>query len=333
MFTTFRLRSLLIAISVVSLLLAREARRARIQQSISAEVAVVGGRVSRDSRKLWSLAIDNSPVGRWLCRLVDPAYLQVIKRIELRTQRCTTRTLQLVAGASDLESLTLDTSAISDDGMQCLSGLTRLSYLLVNSRQISDEGISVLSHLRGLRTLIIKDVCATDESVEVFCALPNLRYFVPPATLSQDAVVRLRACLPNTDIDVVVIQPDRSHAKAEWELVKQIGCASGATNGCVVRWELFTLPMHSSGGQRHPEWQAHRVILGCDGQAQVDFLHHRSFGSFIGQWTISNDTLRIVSDAEQECHMEFIGYRDVGMNYVFRSALNGVDTFTILCVE
>jgi tetratricopeptide (TPR) repeat protein len=132
------------------------------------------------------------------------------------------RDLRAVGRASDLRTLELDGSGLTDEGLQHLSRLRRLAYLYLGGNQgVTDEGLKALSglsqlelldlsgtrvhdeglrHLRGLKMLSKLDLTCTpvtDAAIDDIVALPALKQiFLIYTGLTADGVAKLEARRP-----------------------------------------------------------------------------------------------------------------------------------------
>ncbi len=70
-----------------------------------------------------------------------------------------------LAGLTNLESLRIDASTITDEGLTFLSGMQRLKYLTI-SCQVTDAGLAELNKLKSLRMLQIASPDVTKEGLE-----------------------------------------------------------------------------------------------------------------------------------------------------------------------
>jgi hypothetical protein len=79
---------------------------------------------------------------------------------------------------SELESLVLNDTAVTDVGLAHLRGLTRLRTLSLDSTRVTGEGFVELRSLKALRTLWLKQTLANPVYVEgLKKALPGLEVF------------------------------------------------------------------------------------------------------------------------------------------------------------
>ena len=186
----FRLRTLLIAVLVLSLPLswfAVRMDRARRQREAVEVIRRFGGIVYYD----WHMYRRNqAPSPAWLrtqlgldflhdvsaVKLTDPqvsdAVLECLSGIaglrglSLEDTQITNERLQHLQGLGTLERLVLENTQISDAGLEYLKGLTNLEWLFLNGTQVTDAGLEQLKKLRKLEVLELKDTNVTPEGVK-----------------------------------------------------------------------------------------------------------------------------------------------------------------------
>ncbi|MBS0264392.1 MAG: hypothetical protein JSS02_20825 [Planctomycetes bacterium] len=119
--------------------------------------------------------------------------------------------LQHLNGLTNLESLSLYGSEVTDTGMMHLRGLTTLKSLSVNCTQVTDAGMRHLRGLTALKSLSVNDTQVTDDGLQHLrdlTALENLSIEEPfdyGLTVLQDLP---RDVSHETDAGLPVLHPD-----------------------------------------------------------------------------------------------------------------------------
>lgn len=105
--------------------------------------------------------------------------LREVRRMTLVGDHITDRTLAVLPDFSDLEHLTLQSNALSDEGIGQVVNLPGLKMLnLSHCHALSDEGLARLAEHPGLRTLRLAGVDLTDDGLEALGTLPSLRWLM-----------------------------------------------------------------------------------------------------------------------------------------------------------
>ena len=190
----FRLRTLLIAIVVLSLPLswfAVKMERARRQREMVKTVCEAGGNVIYG--KPWY------PVPKWMRDFFgDDLFFPVVdvgfpgalgdnevpclkgqtrlKTLYLSHTCITDSALEHLRELTNLQMLYLDGTQVTDTGLEYLKGLTNLSWLSLDDTQITDAGLEHLAGLTSLKVLLIYDTQVTPEGINKLQeALPNCK--------------------------------------------------------------------------------------------------------------------------------------------------------------
>lgn len=205
----FRLRTLLVAILVLSLSLswyAVKVERIRRQKRIGSIIEGAGGTVSYERteppvpqwirglfgddffvvtavtvNEEWVIPegeeVVNVPVG-WDAFGDDEAtYLKELpdlKVLSLNNTQVSDAGLKHLKRLTNLKILWLDNTQITDSGLEHLKGLTNLEYLTLRNTQVSDAGLDHLEGLTNLKVLYLDNTQVTDEGGKrLEEALPN----------------------------------------------------------------------------------------------------------------------------------------------------------------
>lgn len=148
---------------------------AQPQQDIETWVLGMGGAVERDSSgDLRGVDLSRSWITDFdLRRLAGSTNLASLK---LAQTHISDRALEIVASLPALRELDLFfCEDITDAGASLLRGASRLERLNVRGTKISDSGVKFLTELRNLEVLDVGITEISDASVGLLEALPNLR--------------------------------------------------------------------------------------------------------------------------------------------------------------
>lgn len=159
----FRLRTLLIAILILSLPLswfAVRLQRARRQREAVAAIEGLGGNVQYERPQG-----KQQPVSSWLRDLLGRDFFDRVTLVYLQGN-VTNADLEHLTALLDLERLMLRSPQITDAGLKHLQGMSNLRYLTLISTSITDAGLTHLEGLPNLQGLTIDDADVTLEGVE-----------------------------------------------------------------------------------------------------------------------------------------------------------------------
>jgi Leucine-rich repeat (LRR) protein len=96
--------------------------------------------------------------------------------------------LKYFAGLSMLNSLTLNKTAITDEGLAQLRPLApNLETLALSDTRISDRGLDEIAYLHNIKVLNLKNTKVTDEGMKKLLPLTNLKWLVLIDTGITDA--------------------------------------------------------------------------------------------------------------------------------------------------
>ncbi|GEM_PF-848663 len=199
----FRLRSLLIAVLVLSLPLSWFAVRmdkARRQKQAVSELAKLGNvKVLYECQDRWPLAgVPAGPI--WLRKLLGDDYYNDITYVDISNTRADDATLLHLKAFPRLRFLRLDRTLVTDEGLRQAGRFKVLEDLYLPD-QATTEG---LGHIAGppLRRLVVPRHF-TDEDLTALHRFPNLELLDLSRTTVTDAgLEHLRALRGLQDIDV-----------------------------------------------------------------------------------------------------------------------------------
>jgi Leucine-rich repeat (LRR) protein len=188
----FRLRTLLLAITVASVWLGFHVRSARLQERSVAAIAKYGGWVRYDfqfpSGEYFHKSFDRqarSSVPNWLLDRLGVDFFHDVVLVNLNysedsgarkeNHNPSDEALQYLGGFPKLRILLLSDTQASDSSMRHLAQLKRLERLYMwDAVNVSDAGVAHLSELHRLRYIHLSTSQITDKSLAVFAKLPML---------------------------------------------------------------------------------------------------------------------------------------------------------------
>ena len=201
----FRLRTLLIAILLLSLPLswfAVRMRKARRQRAAVEAIERLGGYVAYDWETDWVV----TPPARksypaWLRRpLGDDFFFDVVEASFLYSE-LDDEAATCLKGLANIEELYLDHTRITDAGLANIEGLTHLQKLTLDYTQITDTGLEHVAGLTPLRCLTIGGTRITDAGLDHLKRMSNLRYLhLDDTQVTDEGAKSLQAALPNCQI-------------------------------------------------------------------------------------------------------------------------------------
>jgi len=203
----FRLRTLLIAILVLSLPLSwfgDRLRKARRQREAVEVIRRWGRNVTYD----WEtdLAAKPPPIGKkpyplWLRELLGDDFFFDVDVADCGRTDFGDVEATCLKGLGNLEWLLLYDTQITDVGLGHLEGLTELQVLDLDGAKISDAGLEHLKGLTSLKWLSLDDTQITDAGLEHLKRLPKFEYLsVKNTNVSPEGVKKLQEALPNCEI-------------------------------------------------------------------------------------------------------------------------------------
>jgi hypothetical protein len=110
--------------------------------------------------------------------------------VEHRTTDAELRQLASLAPLSQVRSLDLCGSRITDAGLRHLAGMTKLRELDLGSTEITDAGLAHLARMTELKDLDLRDTKITDAGLERLAGMTQLRALTLDGTKITDAGLR-----------------------------------------------------------------------------------------------------------------------------------------------
>ena len=166
------LRTLLGAMTVVAVCIGIVANRARNQQQACAAIRQLGGHIQYDyawnmnagSELPKSLAQAEPFAPKWLRDYLGEDFFVSVSGVCVTS--ATDRNLGFLQQMAKLQSLSIEKSAITDNGLVAIVDQTELVYLWLDDTQIGDAGLTHLSGMKKLRFLYIHNANVTDKGID-----------------------------------------------------------------------------------------------------------------------------------------------------------------------
>lgn len=201
----FRLRTLLIAVLVLSLPLswfAVRMEKARRQREAVEALQSTGIFLE------WQIVRESEPgVPTWLAKLFGDNYLfvevrQVIWNGQSNWKPVRDEHMIHLADLPDLWRIAVPTCRVSDVGVEHLKGLTSLRSLDLSHTEVTDDGLKHLKEMSELRHLFLNGTQITDGGLEYLKGLANLEWLSLKGTqVTAQGVKKLQKAFPNCKIE------------------------------------------------------------------------------------------------------------------------------------
>jgi hypothetical protein len=230
----YRLRTLLIVMTLLAVWMAHISHRARQQKMAVEKVHRLGGTVEYDFRVTKNITTGfpshdpqaKPPGPAWLRNFLGDDYFQTVVVLGLGGNKTVTDDdLALLSDMPDLKVLNLDETNITDDGLAYVKKLKKLEFLFLRRTSIGDRGLEQIKDITTLQLLVLSDTKVTDEgtkylqnlnlksgldlantdvsdkSLQYFSKLKNLRNLsLADTNVTETGAEELRKELPNTTI-------------------------------------------------------------------------------------------------------------------------------------
>lgn len=189
----FRLRTLLLVFTAVSIWLGFHVQSTRLQRQSAAAIAEYGGWLRYDfqfpagdySHKGFDPKA-RSRVPNWLLERLGVDFFHDVVQVSLNysedsgkreeNKNPSDEALQYLRGFPNLRVLLLSDTQASDSSMRHLTGLSRLEYLFMwDATAVTDAGVAHLRELKRLRYIHLSSSQITDKSLAVFAKLPDVK--------------------------------------------------------------------------------------------------------------------------------------------------------------
>ena len=170
-------RGLIVLVLVIGVWLGWIVRSARIQREAVAAITRAGGHVSYDWewRNGRYFAEPKPWAPQWLVdRVGVDLFGHVVAASPSQARGQAIRRLAHVGRFTRLESLSIYSSSVTDQGLAHFEGLTRLSEINLCNTQVTDDGLKHLEGLKGLSSLVINATRISDDGLKHLSRLTKL---------------------------------------------------------------------------------------------------------------------------------------------------------------
>jgi hypothetical protein len=175
----YRLRTLLILMTLLAVWMSWISHRARQQKFAVEKIQALGGTVNYDYQKItgdvYHFNDQASPSGpEWLRKLFGDEYFQNVVWVTLSKTTVTDDDLAILKNLTDLKGLNLNETKITGSGLVHLTGLKNLQCLLLDKTLVEDCSLVHLRNLISLRYLSLNSTRITDAGMINLHKLTNL---------------------------------------------------------------------------------------------------------------------------------------------------------------
>lgn len=201
----YRLRTVLIVMTVVAVALAWWSHSARRQRDAVAALRKIGADIEYDRSLPWigDKSEPNLPPcwPQWLLKRMGEDYFARVHSIQLARTQVTDGDLAHLQQLGTVRGLFLFETRIGDGGLQHIKYLRSLEVLNLESTNVTDAGLAQIGGLSRLERLFIKDTQVTDAGLEHLTGHTTLRNLcLPEESVTAVGVARLQKALPNCQI-------------------------------------------------------------------------------------------------------------------------------------
>jgi hypothetical protein len=180
----YRLRTLLIAMTLLAAWMAYVSHHARQQKLAVEKIRALGGTVQYDYQKD-KIQLGGEEYSRydpqamppgpeWLRNFIGNDYFQNVVYVSLSKTSVTDDELAILENFPGLEGLSISQTKITSFGLVHLEGLKNLESLSLENTLIDDNGLAHIKDLANLRILILNDTKITDAGTINLQRLTNL---------------------------------------------------------------------------------------------------------------------------------------------------------------
>jgi internalin A len=174
-----RLRTLLLAITLLGIWLGVIVERARTQREAVATILELGGSVYYKHQRVRGVGLVSGaapPGPAWLRRWIGDDYFQTPLDVNIRSSRDSDACVAAAARLAGLEDLSVDSEAIDDDGYGgYYQGWSDTPHR-VQGKPLTDRGMESIGRLTGLTWLTIGGAAITDEGLRHLAPLTRLKH-------------------------------------------------------------------------------------------------------------------------------------------------------------
>lgn len=217
----FRLRTLLLLITVVGIALAVTTNAARRQKEARKVIHDAGGQVWYEYHSTPTPGIPNSRFNRnalppgppWLRELIGEDYFCTVNCVNLFRKEITKADLAKIAQLPDLitvnlygtqivDPLTRKGRPINDSDLGLVQHMKSLHNVVLSSTDVTDDGLQRLTHLAELNELYLQNSKVTNAGIEMISQFSKLKTLDVRGTgISREGKQQLRQRLPNTRVE------------------------------------------------------------------------------------------------------------------------------------
>ena len=175
----FRLRTLLIAILVLSLPLSWFAARmdkARRQRTAIIEIESLGGRVIYDwQADLHYWDASQRPDNSWQRRLLGDDFCDEVHSATLRGPEFSDSHLDLIRGLNGLKWVIVEDARVTGSGLAILQEIAHIEGVSVNNCPFTDDGLKHLQERSDLECVCLRKTEISDDGLKYLAGLTSLR--------------------------------------------------------------------------------------------------------------------------------------------------------------
>lgn len=198
--TRFRLRTLLLAITLICVALGVHVRRKRFDHFVAEQIRPFGGHIFYDYQVD---AAENprpsapSPVPRWLAKFVGDDFFSRPAWLSLGSDEADDATFELIGQSTSLRVVMLDCRCVTATGIAHLAALSKLRFLDLSRTPVDDDTVTIVVGMKYLRLLRLGYTRITDRAVGELRHCTNLRYLEMQHTaITRAGYESLKVALP-----------------------------------------------------------------------------------------------------------------------------------------
>jgi hypothetical protein len=152
----------------------------------------------------------------WVTKLVGRDFLSDVVDMDSPDPiKVNDRILTNVEVLTELKSLNLSDTRITDSGLEKLRGLKTLRLLALSGTQVTNNGLDHIMGLTRLETLSLHDTEISDAGLEHLKGLTELEYlYLHNTHVTEEGIQGLRKALPDCEISWEILEEcDQQAAK------------------------------------------------------------------------------------------------------------------------
>ena len=180
-FFRFRLRTLMLATTLTSVVIGLFCTRAVRQRTAVEAVHNLGGTVTYNEA-------DSNFLQRTIATCLGADFAYSVVLVSLSETTTTDSDLQFLGSLGDLQHLELSRTQISNESLATIGNIRSLKTLELNhAKLVNDDGIALLSNLDNLYHITLWNTGLTDKGLESLAKLPKLETLIAGGTEITDA--------------------------------------------------------------------------------------------------------------------------------------------------